>query len=63
MIRTIVRNFDWRTPDSLYIATGRTAPSDPKTHNNLGDVYARRGDLQRAAYEFKLATEINPILR
>ena len=58
--RTIIRNLDWRTMDHLSIATARTSPSDPKTHNNMGDVYAKRGELQKAADEFELATKLNP---
>lgn len=60
LIRTIIRNIDWKNEDNLWIATGRTSPSSPNTHNNLGDVYSRRGDLEKAALEFKKAIEINP---
>jgi protein O-mannosyl-transferase len=44
----MIRNSDWQNQDTLWIATGKTAPSDPKTHNNLGDLYGRHGDLDRA---------------
>ncbi|PJA52597.1 hypothetical protein CO166_05125 [Candidatus Roizmanbacteria bacterium CG_4_9_14_3_um_filter_36_11] len=60
MTRTIVRNIDWKNEDNLWIATGRTSSSDPKTHNNLGDVYGRQGDLARSAEEFKTAIKLNP---
>lgn len=58
--RTIIRNKDWKNEDTLWIATGKTSPSDQKTHNNLGDVYYRREDLIKAAEEFKTAIKINP---
>lgn len=58
--RTVQRNIDWKNEDNLWIATAKTSPSDPKTHNNLGDVYARHGDLEKATQEFQLATQINP---
>ncbi|MDA1317041.1 MAG: tetratricopeptide repeat protein [bacterium] len=58
--RTIMRNIDWKNEDNLWIATGKTSPSDPKTHNNLGDVYTRQGDYNRAAEEFSRAIELNP---
>lgn len=58
--RTISRNIDWKNEDNLWIATGKTSPSDPKTHNNLGDVYGRQGNLQKAAEEFSKAIELNP---
>lgn len=59
-IRTIIRNIDWKNEDNLWIATAKTSPSSPNTHNNLGDVYGRRGDLENAAKEFKKAIEIKP---
>ena len=59
-IRTVIRNMDWQNEDTLWIATAKTSPSGPNIHNNLGDVYARQGDLEKAATEFKKATEINP---
>lgn len=60
LTRTIVRNVDWKNEDNLWIATGKTSPSSPNNHNNLGDVYGRQGDFQRAVLEFKKAIEIKP---
>lgn len=60
LARTIMRNIDWRNEDNLWIATAKTSPSSPNTHNNLGDVYSRHGDLEKAASEFKLAIKIKP---
>lgn len=59
-IRTIARNIDWKNEDNLWIATGKTSPSSPNTHNNLGDVYGRRGDKQGALREFQTAISIKP---
>jgi tetratricopeptide (TPR) repeat protein len=59
-VRTIVRNFDYRNQDTLWLATAKTAPSSPQNHNNLGDYYGRQGDLARAVEEFKKAIELNP---
>lgn len=58
--RTIIRNKDWKSEDTLWIATAQVAPSGQQIHNNLGDVYARQGDLPKAVDEFKKAIEINP---
>ena len=58
--RTIIRNKDWKSEDTLWIATAQVAPSGQQIHNNLGDVYARQGDLPKAVEEFKKAIEINP---
>ncbi len=58
--RTIIRNIDWKNEDNLWIATGKTSPSSPNTHNNLGDVYGRRGDKQTALREFQIAIQLKP---
>lgn len=58
--RTIVRNADWKNQDALWLATAKTSPSSPQNHNNLGDLYARRGNLEKAAEEFKKAIELKP---
>ncbi|MEI6532788.1 MAG: tetratricopeptide repeat protein [Candidatus Roizmanbacteria bacterium] len=58
--RTYIRNFDWRNEDTLYIATAFTAPEDPKSFNNMGDVYSRHGEYEKAIEAFKHATEILP---
>lgn len=59
-IRTILRNIDWQNEDNLWIATGKTSPSSPNNHNNLGDVYGRHGDLAGAALEFQTAIKLKP---
>ncbi len=59
-VRTVVRNIDWKNEDNLWVATAKASPSDPKTHNNLGDVYARNGDLPNAAKAFENAIKLNP---
>ncbi|MDZ7587350.1 MAG: tetratricopeptide repeat protein, partial [Patescibacteria group bacterium] len=60
LIRTMVRNSDWQDQDHLWLAAERTSPSSPQNHNNLGDLYGRRGNLQLAEWHFKKAIEINP---
>lgn len=59
-VRTLIRNNDWKNEDNLWIATGKTSPSSPNTHNNLGDVYGRWGDKQRALQEFQTAIALKP---
>lgn len=59
-VRTIIRNIDWKNEDNLWIATGKTSPSSPNTHNNLGDVYGRHGDKEGALREFSRAIELKP---
>lgn len=60
LARTIIRNNDWHSEDNLWAATSKTSPSNPNTHNNMGDVYARHGDLDKAAKEFEKAIIIKP---
>lgn len=59
-VRTFVRNIDWKNEDNLWIATGKTSPSSPNTHNNLGDVYGRQGNKLAALAEFQKAIELKP---
>lgn len=58
--RTILRNIDWKNEDNLWIATGKTSPSSPNTHNNLGDVYGRWGQKERSLQEFQTAIALKP---
>jgi protein O-mannosyl-transferase len=58
--RTIIRNIDWKNEDHLWVATARVSPSGPNIHNNMGDVYARNGNFEKAAQEFSKSIEINP---
>lgn len=59
-IRTIIRNREWKNQDTLWIATAKYSPASAQNHNNLGDLYARRKDFQKAIEEFTKAIEINP---
>src|SRR5581483_7724569 len=59
-IRTIMRNIDLFNEDNLWVATAKTSPSSPNTHNNLGDVYMRHGEYEKAAEEFKTAIRLQP---
>jgi tetratricopeptide (TPR) repeat protein len=60
MIRTLVRNNDWRSADNLWLAGARTSPNSPQNNNNLGDYYGRHGDYEKAAYHFLKAAELRP---
>ncbi len=59
-IRTIVRGSEWRTTDSLYAATLRESPEEPRSWNNMGDVYARHGEFDKSIEAFTQAVTINP---
>jgi Tfp pilus assembly protein PilF len=58
--RTVTRNIDWQNEDNLWMATIKTSPSSPNAHNNLGDVYSRQEDFEKAASEFSKAIQLKP---
>jgi len=58
--RTIIRNNDWKNQDNLWLAAARTSPSSFQNHNNLGDLYGRRGETEKAIEEFQKAIELKP---
>lgn len=58
--RTIIRNVDWKNQDNLWLAAARTSPTSPQNHNNLGDLYSRRGEFEKAVEEFKTAIALLP---
>ncbi len=57
---TIFRNIDWLDEEHLWIATGKTSPSSWVNHNNLGDIYSRKGEYDKSIAEFNKSIEINP---
>lgn len=59
LMRTYVRNLAWKTEDDLWLATADASPSDFKTHNNVGTVYMKQGDIARAEREFIIAISMN----
>lgn len=59
-VRTIVRNHDWKNEDNLWIASAKVSPNDPNVLNNLGDMYARHKDYQKAIESFNKAIKLKP---
>lgn len=58
--RTVVRNEDWRTPAKLWRATVEVSGQSPRAHNNMGDVYAKEDNYEKAIEEFKKAIALKP---
>jgi len=59
-VRTIVRNRDWRTRETLWVATAKVSPGSPKAWNNMGDIYAGKEEFQLAIMAFQRAIELRP---
>lgn len=59
-IRTVARNREWRNEDTLWPATLRESPQSVYSWNNMGDVYSRAGNEERAGEMFIKATLIDP---
>jgi tetratricopeptide (TPR) repeat protein len=58
--RTIIRNQDWRTRETLWVATAKVSPTSSKAWNNMGDIYAGKKDFQNAIRAFQRAIELRP---
>jgi Flp pilus assembly protein TadD len=58
LVRTVIRNFDWTSEDTLWFATYRTAPEDPRVHNNVGEYYLNRKEYDKAEPEFQKAIRL-----
>lgn len=59
-VGTYLRNRDWQNEDTLWQASAKYSPSSHQNHNNLGDMYSRWGDLEKAAAEFQTAIALKP---
>jgi tetratricopeptide (TPR) repeat protein len=59
-VRTVLRNGDWRTNFTLFLATARAAPESARAHSNLGAQYMDQGKLDIASTEFQTALRIFP---
>lgn len=58
-LRTVIRNTDWRSQETLYLATEKTAWIDPRIHNNVGNVYKDKGSLTKAREEYETAVRLS----
>lgn len=60
LARTVIRNEDWKTPERFWRATVEISQLSPRSHNNMGDVYGREGNIAGAIREFKEAISLRP---
>lgn len=57
---TVMRNTAWRDEGTLWKDTIRKSPRSIFAHNNLGNVYFQKGDLDAAQHEYKKTLELFP---
>lgn len=60
MIRTMVRNTDWKDDNTLWQKTSEVSLDSSQAHLNLGVKYGKARDYTKAEQEFITAIEINP---
>jgi tetratricopeptide (TPR) repeat protein len=58
--RTVYRNMDWQSDKNLWNSTLRVAPYSARVYNNLGDVYFKEHDFQKAIEHFQIALQLKP---
>lgn len=57
---TLRRNQDWRDEERFYLAATASSPGNSTLQNNLGRLYADRGELERAEALFTEAIRLQP---
>jgi hypothetical protein len=59
-LMTVRRNLEYQTEVALWQSTVRSAPRNPRAHNNLGVAYELDGQLIRARVEYAEALKLEP---
>jgi tetratricopeptide (TPR) repeat protein len=60
LIRTMIRNNDWKTADNLWKSTAEVSPNNPKSLNNVAKQYSDSGNYDKAIRELEKAIQLNP---
>jgi len=55
---TFMRNFIWKTEESLWLDAVDKSPDLPRAHHNLGKYYGDTGQLEKAIAEYKEAVKL-----
>jgi tetratricopeptide (TPR) repeat protein len=56
---TFMRNFVWKTSESLWLDTIDKSPNLPRPHHNLARYYGSMGDREKEITEYELALKLN----
>jgi len=59
-MRTMARNRDWQSIETLYIATAKASPTSSKAWNNMGDLYSSKKDYRSSILAFQRAIQLRP---
>lgn len=60
MMRTMLRNIDWKDEETFWMTTVGVSPANPVGHLNAANIYFKRGDYPAAERELKTAIKLNP---
>ncbi len=58
--RTFIRNSDWKNQETLWAKTVRTSPLSFPAHYNLGGVYMKKEEYEKAIFEFEKTVQLAP---
>lgn len=59
-LRTMVRNADWKSDETLFAKNVAQEPDNPRAHAAVADAAMRRGDVAAAIRGYRKAIELNP---
>ncbi|MCU0666504.1 MAG: tetratricopeptide repeat protein [Candidatus Omnitrophica bacterium] len=59
LMRTAIRNTDWKSEEIFWTRTLETSPLSPRALNNYGVICLRQGNVKRAIEEFQKSLRIN----
>ena len=58
--RTVIRNRDWRDSMTLWSKVLEVAPECARAHDDLGSVYFKQNEYEKALYHYRKAVAIRP---
>lgn len=58
--RTVIRNFDWYDNEHLFLSAVLVVPNSARVQQNVGAVYYKKGEKEKALSHFQKAIDIYP---
>ena len=59
-IRTFIRNKDWKSSETLWLATAKASPNYVASQVNAANIYVLKGEYGKAVAMYKKAIELSP---